>query len=264
MRETDPEPTETVYYHELRPRDLRRRRERCPVAYLGMGILEWHGLHNPLGLDGVKADALAAHLARVLGGVVMPPLYWGDHRREVCEIVFDPEISPWLPEGTGDHTAEIAGAMGIARQAMERDASRSERAGGWRLWKELVVHVLFQIEALGFERAVLIPGHYPLFGPLGEAIKRYGDAGGTLSSLVLTDNLYDPAGNSGDHAAAFETSMLLALRPQLVDMTELDPDPDVRPTGVLGDDPRVHASAVFGWSIVERMVGITRDWLVAR
>ena len=47
-------------------RDLR---ERCPVAYLPLGTLEWHGLHNPVGLDALKAHALAVRCARSGGGV---------------------------------------------------------------------------------------------------------------------------------------------------------------------------------------------------
>lgn len=100
----------TVEYQLLRPAQLRARREELPVAYLGLGILEWHGLHNPLGLDGVKANAIAVHLARQLGGVVLPPLFWGDNREEICELVFDPAVSPWLPPGTSDHTGAIMAA----------------------------------------------------------------------------------------------------------------------------------------------------------
>lgn len=261
MTEPPRQQPERVHYHELRPQRLVARRIACPTAYLGLGVLEWHGLHNPLGLDGVKADSLAAYLARTLGGVVMPPLFWGDHRGEVCELVFDPAVSPWLPAGTTDHTGPIARAMGVPRGAMEADALRSGAAGGWRLWKELAVHVLFQIQTLGFDRLVLIPGHYPLFGPLEEALASYRASGGTLRTFVLTDKLYDPDGDSGDHAAAFETSMLLALRPELVDLAELDPDPAIAPVGVLGEDPRDHATAHFGRRIVERMEEIIRAWM---
>lgn len=50
-------------------------RTKKPVAYLGLGVLEWRGLHNPLGLDGIKANAVLEYIADELGGIVMPPLF---------------------------------------------------------------------------------------------------------------------------------------------------------------------------------------------
>lgn len=246
-------------YHRLRPRELRERREQMPVAYLGLGILEWHGLHNPLGLDGVKANAIALHLAEQLGGVVLPPLFWGDNRAEVCELVFDPAVSPWLPEGTGDHTGAIMDALGTAKSAFEADAARSQAAGGWRLWEELLVHILFQAQTLAFRLVVLLPGHYPLIGPLRRAVQTYHEKGGTVETYILTDMMYSDTGDSGDHAAAFETSLMLALEPGLVDLGALDPDPAVPPTGVLGKDPRQFASREFGEQILRRMTDLTRQ-----
>lgn len=38
-----------VRYHMLRPKQVVDRRRRCPVVYIPIGTLEWHGLHNPLG-----------------------------------------------------------------------------------------------------------------------------------------------------------------------------------------------------------------------
>ena len=49
-----------------------------------------------------------------------------------------------------------------------------------------------------------------------------------------------------DHAAAIETSLLMHLAPETVDMGALDPDPTVVPQGVGGNDPRTHASETFG------------------
>ena len=250
-----------VEYHRLRPKELVARREDLPLAYLGLGILEWHGLHNPLGLDGVKADGVAKYLANSIGGVVMPPLFWGDNRQEICELVFDPAVSPWLPEGTTDHTEGIAGHIGIDTEVFAQDAARSKANGGWRLWPELLIHMLFQIQTLQFRMAVVIPGHYPLFGPLGEAINEYHARGGSLKVLVLKDQMYADDGKAGDHAAAFETSLMLALEPGLVDLSQLDPDPAVLPTGVLGEDPRTGASKEFGRKILNRFEEIVRNWL---
>lgn len=43
--------TEKVLYEELCPAEFQERLQACPVAYLPLGTLEWHGPHLPLGAD---------------------------------------------------------------------------------------------------------------------------------------------------------------------------------------------------------------------
>lgn len=250
-----------IEYHMLRPMDLVRRREQMPVAYFGIGILEWHGLHNPLGLDGIKANGIACYIARELGGVVMPPLFWGDNRNEIAELAFDPSINPWLPPNIPDQTFTIASFMNLDKKKFEIDAERSIKSGGWRLWKALMLKSMFEIETLGFEKIVLIPGHYPLFVPLRQVIKTYTESHGKCSILMLTDHMYSEKGDSGDHAAMFETSLIMALYPDMVDINQLSGDLDELPIGVVGKDPRLFASPEMGFSILEKFVSIVRSYI---
>lgn len=241
-------------YHLTRPQELVAQRRKLPVAYLGLGILEWHGKHNPLGLDGVKAHAVGKYMSEKVGGVAMPPLFWGEHRSEIAEIEFDPKISTWLPEGLGDHTSQIADYMGLSRQKLSDEGNRCAAAGGWRLWKELVQHIFFEIESLGFKMIMPYPGHYPLIGPLHEAVDSYKANGGTCKVFILMDQLV----HSGDHAAKLETSMLMALTPDLVDLSRLDPA-DKFHLGVMGEDPLKNASAQFGREILDALEKIVRE-----
>lgn len=238
-----------VAQHTSMPREIKAEKERMPVAYLGLGILEWHGRHNVAGLDGVKAEGIAIHFARTFGGVVMPTLFWGDHRSDICELVFKPEI---IPEASFDHTGLIAGELGYDLQKLKCNGERSARTGGWRLWKELLVHIFFELESFGYACIVPIPGHYPLFGPLEDAIDSYRQEGGTCDIFTIKDPMYDLNGYSGDHAAKFETSLMMAMYPDMVDMARLDPDLSKPSIGVLGDDPRQYASNEFGRQILDR------------
>jgi creatinine amidohydrolase len=68
-----------------------------------------------------------------------------------------------------------------------------------------------------------------------------------------------------DHAAMNETSLVMALRPELVWMGRLPADLDRWPVAVGGKDPRVHASPEVSRKAialqVERMAGILRALL---
>jgi creatinine amidohydrolase len=236
-----------VSQHASMPREIKSEKEKMPVAYLGLGILEWHGEHNVAGLDGVKAEGLAAHFARKFGGVVMPPQFWGDDRDDICELVLKTDL---FPEAGFDHTIPICEKMGYDIGKLQRNAERSRRSGGWRLWIELINHMFFEIESFGYRCIVPIPGHYPLFRPLATAIEKYGKDGGTCDIFTLKDSMFDDTGNAGDHAAMFETSLMMALFPDKVDLTRLDGDLSKPNIGVLGEDPRVYASVEFGRQII--------------
>lgn len=244
----------SVLFHEMRPHQIREARDACPVAFLPMGVLEWHGQHNPIGLDAVKATAMAEEFARQIGGVVMPTLWWGDNRSVLAELVFDQKTS-----GNIDHRPGIMEGHGLEMEAFQRDAERSEREGGWELFERVLTHALHEITTFGFRVVVTISGHYPLSGPAGDVARRFNELGrGTAVSIIGFDIVSDRF--SGDHAAKWETSLMLHLRPELVDLGQLDPDPSQIPIGVLGDDPRPGAakgggaSAEYGRAGMEAMV----------
>jgi len=54
-----------------------------------------------------------------------------------------------------------------------------------------------------------------------------------------------------DHAAANETSIMMAVRPDLVNMDRLPAGTSTWPLGMMGDDPRIRASRTYGKKIVD-------------
>src|SRR5690349_2218451 len=66
-----------VRYELMTPGEIIAARERCPVVYLPLGPMEWHGPHLPLGTDALVAQHLALRVAAVAGGLVMPALFAG-------------------------------------------------------------------------------------------------------------------------------------------------------------------------------------------
>jgi creatinine amidohydrolase len=81
-----------IRYEWLRPDELAAERARCPLVFLPVGPLEYHGPHLPLGTDAINAGLVAREACKALGrGVVFPTVHAGTER----------EREPWLVESLG-------------------------------------------------------------------------------------------------------------------------------------------------------------------
>lgn len=247
--------TEKVLYAELTPREFRARIEQAPIAYLPLGTLEWHGEHLPIGADGLQSQGFFEILAREVGGIVLPMLFLGPDRVDA------------------EHEPELYG-MDICKYPADGPPPYpNQQLAGSAYWvpeetyRTLVDAVLKQLRRAGF-RIVVGHGHGPsnrffrLGGP--RWMEMFGLDCFTCATM---DRSQAEVGIQTDHAAMNETSLLMAMRPDLVQMENLDSDPDVWPLAVGGKDPRVHASAEVGRKAIEtqreRMAGILREKLAA-
>jgi creatinine amidohydrolase len=70
-------PARRVEFELMRPQEIAEERARCPLVFVPLGPLEWHGPHLPLGTDGLVAYAVAVEVARRVGGVVLPAYFVG-------------------------------------------------------------------------------------------------------------------------------------------------------------------------------------------
>jgi creatinine amidohydrolase len=233
-----------VRYHMLRPAQIVARRKACPVVYIPIGTLEWHGVHNPVGADTLQAEGLAILCARKGGGLVFPPLYFGESRVEA------------LMEANARDRELIAEQMGLSPDNFlpERQPfTATEQALNYH---NLLLHILAEAESLGFEVGVLVAGHYPLIDHARAAVlqfnqreysKRHGMLAWAFVDYLLVQDQYDCA---GDHAAGWETSHLLALHPDSVDLGLLPPK-DEPLIGVGGRMAPQDATAEFGREVFE-------------
>src|SRR5947208_2289021 len=142
-----------------------------------------------------------------------------------------------------------------------------------------------------FKRIVLLPTHGGNFEPLARALARLGPVEGVnvigisdlgllvQATLALGTEFGIPASEGGLHAGQWETSMLLAVRPELVHMERAVPgytgDPEaglktffekgtdaLTETGVIGDPRR--ASADHGRRYAERLVELATEYVAER
>ena len=241
-------PLPNVRYNEMLPHEIVAARQACPIAYLPIGGVEWHGEHLAVGNDTLKADMLAVKCAEQGGGLAFPPLYWGEPRESHLM-----ETSPGCREA-------IAEKMGLVPENFAPGYMGRSYHEADRFYIELLVHILRQVESLGFKVMTIIAGHYPIRHHAQAAVEWYSlgiprrpaTRAWACSGYEL---VHDQIPDAGDHAAKWETSLLMALRPDLVDMSRLPQDPDEELVGVSGTDPRGSASLEYGETCVRAVVG---------
>jgi len=227
----------------MRPEEVSCAKEQTPCIYVPFGSIEWHGYHNVLGLDALKAHEQLVGLAARTGGIVYPSVFFGSggsHRDWPSTFMVSPE--PLI---------------------------------------SMVTELLQRFDVDGYEKAILLSGHYPNKARfIDAAIEKYRQSGGHMDILGLIENQIGDV--SGDHAAKFETSFMLYLHPDTVDMERLEagpggdyggPDEIINYMGdkyrghpcygLVGVDPRSHASAAVGRENTENLLAFLEAWVTS-
>jgi creatinine amidohydrolase len=208
-----------VRLERLRPRDIEQAMQVCPVLFQPLGTIEWHGLHNVVGLDAVKAHHLCVRAAQRAGGLVAPPLFGGvGGLDQPHTFVMEPENDV--------HSVLVRGWVDkLCREAVRQ----------------------------GFRAVIVLTGHY---GAAQQMVIR--DLAVRLSRSLGVPVLGTPeyflaldVGYRGDHAAWGETSLMLYLDPDSVDLSRLAQPPH---RGVGGRDPR-EATRADGERLAETIIG---------
>ena len=202
-----------VQYERLRPAQIVARREACPIAYLPIGTIEWHGEHNPVGLDTLKMHGLLVACARRTGGLVFPPLYYGENREQA------------LMEANATDHDDIAAKMGLPAESFGHGYMVEPISAQNRAYHNLLIHILHEIRSLGFRIAVIGAGHYPLLDHARSAAAVFFQEQSwpkmipwAFSGYELVQGQFTPC---GDYAGKWETSLLMHLDPGMQDLTPL-------------------------------------------
>jgi creatinine amidohydrolase len=205
---------------------------------------EQHGPHLPEATDALIGAALAERLARRLG---------------------DALVAPVIRPGCSDHHMTFAGSLTISP----------------RLLMDLLDAYLGSLRRHGFESFFVFSSHGGNFGVLGEWEKAWKPENTTVGSDLLafmetfraTERRFGRDDGINVHADLCETSMMLALHPDLVRLDRVEPGftgefhPDqlfeggmraLSPNGVLGNP--VGASRELGEALLED----TTSWLAAQ
>jgi creatinine amidohydrolase len=189
-----------VRFEEMFPWEISAAMAVAPLCYLPLGTLEWHGEHAAVGLDALKAHAVCVRAAERSGGLVVPPLYWStDWRGDLPDGGY---LTGGIEQGERYH---VPGSMFWVRP---------------ETFRNLLLDAYEAMRRRGFRAIVVLSGHWNFehniaaIRATGEEFRRAHPATGWL---LLTDQEVVPdLDYPVEHAAGGETSLLMAIRPDLV------------------------------------------------
>ena len=164
------------------------------TAIIAVGSTEQHGRHLPLATDATLAEAIGERLARRLGRAL---------------------LAPTIRVGCSEHHMAFPGTISVS----------SDTLGA------LVSDYVASLARHGFKNIVIVPTHGGNFGPLAAVMDSLQSAHPQVNIVGYTDlsHLMGVLANasaafgvsteeSGGHSGESETSLMLALRPDLVKM----------------------------------------------
>lgn len=203
-----------IHMERMRPGQIVEAIKRCPVVYVPLAPLEWHGPHLPLNVDAAHAAAVCEQVARMVGGVVYPTMYLGTETRRTSEEL------RWLGF-EGDEYVVGMDFPGNLVPSMYLDEA---------VYGVIVKEIVRLLKRYGFRIVVLISGH----GALNHnaVLKRIAaeesrDDCQVVYRLVFPTSNDEWSSESPDaspgvgHATRDETSVTMYLSPETVDLAEL-------------------------------------------
>jgi creatinine amidohydrolase len=230
-----------VRYAELLPHEFDARLRARPVGYLPIGTLEWHGPQNPLGADFIQASAILEEAARRFGGIVLPPLWLGPDAID-----------------SDDDGRSLVGMDIFSEPSRQLPGSLYWVSEG--LFLQMVEAVLAQATRAGF-RCIVAEGHGPSRDAFGRMSKQWRRRFGLR--LISAADFPGEWATQNDHAGRNETSILMAVAPDLVDLDRLPDGSGGRSIGIIGEEPR-DSTAAYGAELIEttvRLIGERLDEL---
>ncbi len=200
----------TRKFELLRPSEIVAEKERCPLAYVAFGPLEWHGPHLPLGTDPLRAYQIASRAADRTGGVVLPAVFFGTER----------EREPDMLEAIGFARDDYIVGMDFPANSMPSGYCRQE------IFAIVVRQQLEMLVEYGYRLIAVVNGHGAAnqLETINRLAIELNNEQGAARILTFFPNLKDESGwNNWGHADREEVSAMMHLYPESVDLDALPP-----------------------------------------
>jgi creatinine amidohydrolase len=215
-------------FHEMRPGEIIKARDKSGCAFVPVGPIEWHSFHLPIGTDAIIAEQICIIVAEKINGVYFKPLNLGtdEYRRE-------DDLKKW-----GFDINDIIFGMNFPELPLASEyCSREELESDIRRRLNFLKECKF--------RYVFVVNHHGGIGQnewLSEICNELNSKNFTVefvnSYRFMTLKEKELSPYFGGHAGISETTFLIAFRPDLADLNSI-PEGKliVRKTGVLHDNP---------------------------
>lgn len=164
---------EEVRFDRMVPSTVVARRDACNLAYLPVGSLEWHGPHMPFGTDYFTVTHLSEEAARRFGGVVFPPIFYGDVRYilQECRVewrkTYPKEMQVPEAYASAFPLQNHDGTPGSECPTQPDDGEPAEeplafsKADQEREFTRHIAKALLSMHLYGFRNIIVMPGHGP-------------------------------------------------------------------------------------------------------
>ncbi|MFD0677195.1 MULTISPECIES: creatininase family protein [unclassified Paenibacillus] len=179
-----------VLWAELFPAEFIARQQECPIVYVPLGLCEPHGQISAFGLDTFKTEYLCARVARQMGGIVAPSM--GYHVHEAGPS------AKFLEDNVGEHNPFMSSVPPY-------------------VFYHFFLYQLRSFYNAGFQSAVILSGHGGAHVQDLRQISRMFQEQTGMSIWYGTDFDLVEGTYTGDHAGKYEISMLMHIRPDLID-----------------------------------------------
>ncbi len=222
---------DTAQWERMLPTEFREAVDALPVVFLPLGTVEWHGEHNALGLDSLKAHELCVRAAKLAGGGVVHPAVYGGMGGldKPATVVMEPELA-W--ENT------------LLRPWLEQ--------------------LCYEFHRQGFKAIIILTGHY---GHNQQIVVR--EVGARMTERLQIPVLGTPeywlahdAGYLGDHAGIGETSLLWFLHPELVAIDRIRQDPEYGATDMIERGSSPELGKQYADLIISRLASLAQSMLL--
>lgn len=203
----------------MRPHQIKECREKADVAFLPLGSLEWHGVHNPIGTDALKAHRVCcAAAAKLGGGAVFPPLVMA-LPRDAFNVTNRPDNLEAVARALGTEPKRVLGFCQHGGMDIQEQ---------WLFYQRMLRMALENIAGFGFRSIYLASGHNPLIHWARPVALTFSRAAAMAGQPVTTDwgGEMDAPRLEGDHGGKWETSHMMAGYPGSVDLGELERHPE--------------------------------------
>lgn len=219
-------------YSELFLEDFIKIKKDTTI-FLPVGTLEWHDAHLPLGTDLIIAKEIAKLINKKVKGLILPPLFIGTDRSKLKKGKLLVGMDRYLNK-------KLAGSIYYLHP---------------NFFFKLLENIINQLERQGFRKLIIITGHGGSKQiEILEKIKNKFSRRKIKIRIISPWRIIKQKYGQIQHAGIEETSILWALRPDLIKKSQkakLEKDGIIT---LLGSDPRLKASLKFGKEILNFVI----------